>query len=380
MIINFKYRLYPSTKQQPLLQQQFFTANQTWNYALNIRQKELKNNETFCLFKELYKTTRKHLAERDIKAHSGIVQQTLRNFDNTLSSFFKRKNIQGFPRFKNSSIFEQSFEFKNQGIKITEEYFKILKMKIKWKYHRELPSKPKKIIVKRESDGKYFVIFSVKIEKKNIPKTGLNCAIDMNVNNLAIAESRGKVYLKTIEKLAKYDKNYMKLQKKLSRRYEKKSKSKNTKKLQKRLNKIHKKVRNVKEDFFHKVSKEIVKNFDLIRIEKLEKKKMKEEAKSRRLRRLISEVSWDSLVQKLKYKTERYGKVLEEINPAYSSQRCNICGYINRRNRKTQEKFECLKCGHKDNADCNAAKNILEYEKWFLEQKALWEARPTKSS
>ena len=67
MIINFKYRLYPSKKQEPLLQQQFFTANQTWNCALNIRQKELKDNDIFCSFKELYKTTRKHLEERDIK-------------------------------------------------------------------------------------------------------------------------------------------------------------------------------------------------------------------------------------------------------------------------------------------------------------------------
>ena len=44
-------------------------------------------------------------------------------------------------------------------------------MKINWKYHRELPSRPKKIVIKRESDGKYYVIFSVEVEKEKLPKT-----------------------------------------------------------------------------------------------------------------------------------------------------------------------------------------------------------------
>ena len=107
---------------------------------------------------------------------------------------------------------------------------------------------------------------------------------------------------------------------------------------------------------------------------------MKETAPSKQLRRFIAEVSWDSLIQKLKYKTERYSKVFEEINPAYTSQRCNRCGYIHKSNRTSQSKFHCKKCGYKANADCNAAQNILVYESWFLEQKTLWVARHTESS
>ena len=44
---------------------------------------------------------------------------------------------------------------------------------------------------------------------------------------------------------------------------------------------------------------------------------------------------------------------------AYTSQRCNKCGHIEKGNRKEQDKFECLACGHRDNADINAALNIL---------------------
>ena len=102
---------------------------------------------------------------------------------------------------------------------------------------------------------------------------------------------------------------------------------------------------------------------------------MKETAPSVRMRRSIAEVSWGSLVQKIKYKAEMQGKVVKEVKPEYSSQRCNACGKISRKNRKSQEKFECVSCGHKDNADKNAAKNILNYGKWFLEQKTLCEKR-----
>ncbi len=120
------------------------------------------------------------------------------------------------------------------------------KQKIKIAYHRELPSFPKKILVKREADGKFYLICSVQVQSQEETYTGVDCGIDMNVNNISIAESNGTVTLNTITKLAKYDKKYLKIQKKLSVRYEAKNYSKNTKKLQKNLNKIHKKVSNVK--------------------------------------------------------------------------------------------------------------------------------------
>ena len=43
----------------------------------------------------------------------------------------------------------------------------------------------------------------------------------------------------------------------------------------------------------------------------------------------------------------------------YTSQQCNVCGCIDRENRQKQEEFSCIECGHADNADINAAKNIL---------------------
>ena len=96
------------------------------------------------------------------------------------------------------------------------------------------------------------------------------------------------------------------------------------------------------------------------------------ESDSTRLNRQISDVSWNSLITKIKYKAEAKNVQVREINPAYSSQRCNQCGLIHKANRKSQSDFHCGKCGHQGNADLNASKNILEYDNWSLEQTTRW--------
>jgi putative transposase len=304
--------------------------------------------------------------------------------EKTLKQFFKRKSGStaiGFPKYKRSDNIEQSFYFKNQGISWTEKHFKILKMKIKWRYHREIPNRRseelgnivKSVVIKRESDGKYYVIMAIEHDfTKELEKTGERCGIDLNIKNIAISTNRKEDMMKAIKKLKKYDKKYLKIQKELTTRYELKSRSKTTKKLQKKQNKIHKKVKNVKENFFHEVSAMLMKRFDQITVEDLAIKKMKE-SEIRSLNRLISEVSWGSLLSKLEYKSLIYNKSLIKIDPAYTSQRCSECGFKHKKNRKTQASFKCLRCGFKLNADINAARNILNYNDWSLEQKA-WKA------
>lgn len=61
----------------------------------------------------------------------------------------------------------------------------------------------------------------------------------------------------------------------------------------------------------------------------------------------------------LAYKCQRSGVKLHFKNPAYSSQECAECHHIASENRPSQAVFRCVKCGHEDNADRNAARVIL---------------------
>jgi putative transposase len=57
---------------------------------------------------------------------------------------------------------------------------------------------------------------------------------------------------------------------------------------------------------------------------------------------------------------ELYGIEVIEINPAYTSQECSSCGYIDKKNRKDTQEFECKACKKQINAQVNGAKNILK--------------------
>ena len=379
---NYKFRLYPNKQEINFLENFFFGKNQAWNFALNYKIEELKRNSNlakqdkkFTKFKDLYILVTNHLKERGISFNSGVIQDELRKLDDTFSKFHS-KNC-GFPKFKLSQSIEQSSIIRNQATSFDFETMKtkIFRNSIKMKFHRNFPDGFHFTggILKRESDGNYYMIANIKFEqelKENQNQS--ECAIDLNVNNIAISDSNGKRRLIKLEDFSKskYSKTYIKLQKQLSKRYKNKNFSQNTKKLQIRANKIYKKIKNRKEDRFHKISKDLTENYGRITIEKLEIKKMKE-SKSHRLNRLISDVSWNSLIQKMKYKAEQKNATLREINPTYSSQRCNQCGYISKNNRKSQSDFNCENCNYTTNADLNAADNLLDYDNWSLEQKTL---------
>jgi len=79
---------------------------------------------------------------------------------------------------------------------------------------------------------------------------------------------------------------------------------------------------------------------------------------SPRLNAILSNCGRSIIRAKLRDFEERYGIKSTEVNPAYTSQTCSSCGYVDKRNRRDQKTFECLWCGHKQHADLNAARNI----------------------
>ncbi len=380
---NYKFRLYPNKKQIDLLNHHFFSSNQAWNCMLDFKIKELKNQSSldkkyrkYTNFKDLYKNTTIDLKSRRIAYNSGVVQDKMRALDSTFKLFYSKKSEgQGFPKFKTSKGIQQSFVIRNQATSWNDTHLKIFKSPIRWDLHRPIPDNAKFNggVVKRESDGKYYVSLNLTIDEEYQDlHTNVECGLDLNVKNIAISSTDGVSRLIKLQDFSKskYSSQFRKLQTQLSRRYLKKNFSKNTKKLQKKQNKIQRKIKNQKEDQFHKISNDLTNNFDRITIENLNIKKMKESQKTH-LNRLISDVSWNSLIQKLTYKSEMKNKIIREIDPAFTSQRCFKCGHISKNNRKSQSDFSCLNCKHTENADINASKNILWYDKWSLEQTAL---------
>ena len=90
----------------------------------------------------------------------------------------------------------------------------------------------------------------------------------------------------------------------------------------------------------------------------LERLNFQNPALSARLNRIIQNCGRAVIKAKLADLADRFGITSEEVNPAYTSQTCSVCGYVDKNNRPSQARFRCLWCGNEMHADCNAARNI----------------------
>ena len=77
-------------------------------------------------------------------------------------------------------------------------------------------------------------------------------------------------------------------------------------------------------------------------------------------KRRLHSWSFAQLASFLAYKAEAKGCRVAGVDPRHTSQRCHRCGSISRNNRRSQSLFLCRSCGHRDNADLNASKNIRD--------------------
>ena len=86
--------------------------------------------------------------------------------------------------------------------------------------------------------------------------------------------------------------------------------------------------------------------------------------KGKNVNKFLKGWSYYQLQSFITYKANKYGIEVRKIDPHYTSQTCSCCGYVDEKNRPKNEKgqsyFKCLKCGHEENADFNAAKNIAK--------------------
>ena len=88
---------------------------------------------------------------------------------------------------------------------------------------------------------------------------------------------------------------------------------------------------------------------------------------SRRMNRLLARTYRKVIKDKLARLEEKFGITTVEVNAAYTSQECSKCGFVSKANRKSQSKFSCTCCGHKVNADVNAARNIVKRRSFDVE-------------
>ena len=149
--------------------------------------------------------------------------------------------------------------------------------------------------------------------------------------------------------------------------------SKNRKKAQKNAARAQQYEKNVRREYAHQTSHALVANedYDLYAFEDLNIRNMTKRPKTKTdamgrflpnqakakagLNRAILSSAWGEVVSFTRYKALRRGKLVITVPPQHSSQECAACTFTSPDNRLNQAAFVCQHCGHRDNADHNAA-------------------------
>ena len=158
------------------------------------------------------------------------------------------------------------------------------------------------------------------------------------------------------------------LQRSLAR---KKKGSHNWVRVKAQLRRLHAKLVRIRKDWHHKLSTGLVGQYEAIFVEDLSLNNMTRssrgtaEAPGRQVRqksglnRSILDTAPGHFFQLLSYKCDWYQRSFVKEGAKNSSRACSVCDHISKENRKTQSTFACEACGHTENADVNAARNIL---------------------
>ena len=214
---------------------------------------------------------------------------------------------------------------------------------------------PKNATISKDGD---FWFVSIQTEREiDEPIHQSNQIVGLDLGIIRFLTNDDGTFIEPQDSFKKYEIDLIIAQKRLSN---KKKFSKNWKKAKKKVNKIHKKIKNLRHDFLHKLSTKITNENQVVVIEDLDVKSMtkkKNQWKSS-LNKSILDQGWYSFRQFLTYKSFWKGGMVVPVSPAYTSQTCSKCGKVDKLSRRSQSEFCCIKCGFELNADHNAAINI----------------------
>ena len=365
--IGYRFRIYPTKEQEVLFAKTFGCTRYVYNYFLNLRNTQYSENHISLSRYDCIKLIPSMKSCKETiwlkEVDSIALQSSIEYLDEGFKRFFEdikkpksqRRGV-GKPKFK-SKHDKQSYTTKNvnNSIRIVNNMMLLPKIGIiKFDYHREVCGIIKRATITKSKSGKYYIsLICDSVEYLQREPTGALVGIDLGLDSFITTSDGQKIEPQKYYRKA--EKRLKRLQRKMSR---KPKGSKNREKSRIELAKQSEKVANKRNDFQHKLSRDLVNTYDVICLEGLNVKGMQ---KNRKIAKSIQDAGWSTFVSKLEYKANFEDKVVIKVDRFFpSSQLCSNCGYKNVEVKDTSiRKWECPQCGARHDRDINVSINIL---------------------
>ena len=368
---GIRVRLYPTEEQEILINKTLGCCRLVYNQTLEDCKRLYEQTQHFPSQNERIKNLvpLKEVHEFLKEVDSTALQQSVRDLNSSLNNFFKNRGHFGFPKFKSKHNLKQSYRTPYNGGKadvLDNKHLKLPKLgRVKTKRF-DIPEVYKifNITVERTNTGKYYASICIETEVQPLPRTGKQVGFDLGLIDLLIGSDgtrheRPRYAYEYKDKLAQEQRKLSKMRTKLERVNANLDECRNYQKQKHKVAKLHEHITNCAKDFNHKLSIELVRNYDFIAMEDLNVKGMK---KNRKLAYSISDVRWSQLLNFVKYKSQWYGKEFRQVDRFYASSKiCSCCGTYHKDivNSLSVREWVCPDCGTHHDRDVNAARNIL---------------------
>ena len=391
MIKSIKVRLKPNNKQITKLFQYAGCARFAYNWTIIREQENYKQGNKFLSDNELRKefTQLKKLQEYKWlnEVSNNVTKQAIKDACNTYKRFFK--GLCAYPNFKSKKHSTQSFYQDNITIQFTDNYVKVEgfskskkrnKQKLNWIRLCEkgrIPTDCKYMNPRFTYDGLYwYVSIGIEVDDNTNLPSNEGIGIDLGIKDLAIC-SNGTIYenMNKRQIVKKLEKRKRRLQRSISRRYEKNKKGEcycktsNIIKREKELLKITKRLTNIRQNHLHQTTSEIVKRKpSFICMEDLNVSGM---MKNRYLSKALQQQSFYEFRRQIEYKS-KWNNISVIIADRFfpSSKLCSCCGNIKKDLKLSDRIYKC-KCGNVIDRDFQASLNLKIYGENVLKQQSV---------
>ena len=377
LLKSFKTEINPTEEQKARIRRTIGTCRYVYNFYLGHNKALHDNGEKFMTGKDFSLwLNNKYIPDNPDKTwirevYSKAVKKSIEDGCTAFTRFFKHQS--DFPKFKKKGKSDVKMYFVRNNPKDCQcERHRLKIPTLGWVRIKEkgyIPTTKDGYMIRSGTvsvkAGRFYVSVLVEIPDVNI-NNNLNegIGIDLGLKDFAII-SNGKTY-RNINKsagLKKLEKQLIREQRSLSRKYESLKKGESTQRanIQKqklKVQKLHHKMDNIRTDYINKTIAEIVKTKpSYITIEDLNVKGM---MKNRCLSKAVASQKFYEFRTRLKAKCDENGIELRVADRFYpSSKTCHHCGSV-RKNLKLSDRIYRCECGYVADRDLNAALNLKD--------------------